>query len=461
MTEMSSLTRLNFPSNHLHGTLPLLFTHFTDLYYISLHGNSFTGTIPASYSTLRALNRFDVGDNYLTGSLPHQYTILTKLSIFLAYNNALSGTVPPAILNGINSRYVEMQDNFLWGAFPAIGSDMRTLNLMSNFLSGTIASEVYTYSRLGSMILDNNVITGTLPNIYQEYTRLGRLYLRNNFMTGTLPPSFRNFTRCRSYGFGNNILTGTLPNILSTSTYLFDASFNRFVGSIPMLTEAVTDVDVLEYMYVHGNRLTGTLPNDLYVASQLIHIMVFDNDLTGTLPSSIGLLARLNTLLVQGNRFHGDLSSIFHTENASAYQPLPNLMILDISSNRFSGSTPYEIFSLPSILYVAIAGNCFDDELSTKLCTANQLEVLIIEGLSSGQQCRNHIWDPFGLTNAYFADVAHGSIPDCVFNLPHLRIFLGQSKLCLGIELIMSHLYATSTSNMWKSGLERQKPEQF
>ena len=34
------------------------------------------------------------------------------------------------------------------------------------------------------------------------------------------------------------------------------------------------------------------------------------------------------------------------------------------------------------------------------------------------------------------------------------------SKLCLGIELIMSHLYATSTSNMWKSGLG-QKSEQF
>ena len=66
-------------------------------------------------------------------------------------------------------------------------TSLRYLDCDTNFLTGTIPSDLEGMRSLETLWLNNNLLTGTIPTELGLMTNLKNLYLSNNFLTGTMP----------------------------------------------------------------------------------------------------------------------------------------------------------------------------------------------------------------------------------------------------------------------------------
>jgi hypothetical protein len=94
-------------------------------------------------------------------------------------------------------------------------------------------------------------------------------------------------------------------------------------GTIPDLSMNTK----LQYLYLQGNKLTGTLPASLSTLSQLEWLGYGENALNGTVPS-LEKLTRLKALWMGNNVLTGTLPSLANSRS---------LQFLDARSNQFSG----------------------------------------------------------------------------------------------------------------------------
>lgn len=80
-------------------------------------------------------------------------------------------------------------------------------------------------------------------------------------------------------------------------------------------------------------------------------MLLFDNHLTGSIPASIKNMTILSTVLLQNNLLTGHPGKHFKMPNdaSAANTTFPNLQVVDIGDNRFSGTVPEEFFRLPRL----------------------------------------------------------------------------------------------------------------
>ncbi len=91
---------------------------------------------------------------------------------------------------------------------------------------------------------------------------------------------------------------------------------------------------------LHGNNLTGNIPETFGKLQNLIKLNLSCNQLSGTIPSCIGRISKLSILHLESNKFSGSIS-----DNIGR---LANLREIDISNNLLSGNIPKSIQALLS-----------------------------------------------------------------------------------------------------------------
>jgi Leucine-rich repeat (LRR) protein len=91
----------------------------------NLHGNNFTGSIPAIYGNLTMLRQLDLCYNNLIGPIPPELGSLPQLQELYLCGNQLNGTIPISSNSaswGINNLTelisLELQENQLSGELP-------------------------------------------------------------------------------------------------------------------------------------------------------------------------------------------------------------------------------------------------------------------------------------------------------------------------------------------------------
>ena len=105
---------------------------------------------------------------------------------------------------------------------------------------------------------------------------------------------------------GNNVLSGTIPTIGAPTLGFIDMRNNKLTGEIPL--SIFTTPDSLEFVYLQGNMLIGTLPSAFAAATKLTDLYLSSNMLTGTIPDvPAGSLTALQELLLDGNNFVGSM----------------------------------------------------------------------------------------------------------------------------------------------------------
>ncbi|OAE29646.1 hypothetical protein AXG93_4916s1000 [Marchantia polymorpha subsp. ruderalis] len=144
----------------------------------------------------------------------------------------------------------------------------------------------------------------------------------------------------------------------------------------------------MEYLILHSNNLTGTIPGSLANCSSLKNIKLSKNKLTGTVTQINFLhLRSLESFSVNGNQLGGefpmnvyncaalkllDLSSNEFSEelpdNYKYSQPvLRELRVLKLSSNKFVGNVPGWIWKLPKLQVLDLSHNSFTGVCPTNL----------------------------------------------------------------------------------------------
>lgn len=138
----------------------------------------------------------------------------------------------------------------------------------------------------------------------------------------------------------NNTLTGSLPSEIGllTNLSMLRLKDNNLTSTIPTKIGLLTS---LEELFVESNDFTGSIPSEIGLLTNLVDLAVDENNLVGSIPSEIGLLTSLTMLTVGSNRLTGSIPSEIGL--------LTNLTILDMKNNRLTGLIPSEICLLTSL----------------------------------------------------------------------------------------------------------------
>ncbi|CAN6843154.1 unnamed protein product [Brassica oleracea] len=138
-----------------------------------------------------------------------------------------------------------------------------------------------------------------------------------------------------TYHFQSYNFTGPIPQCLSKLTDL-NLRMNNLEGSLPDMFHVGTSLRALDVGY---NKITGKLPRSLLNCSSLQFINVDHNQIVDTFPLWLKTLPNLQVLTLRSNRLYGPISSPDHGPLA-----FPELRVLEISDNNFTGSFPPSYF---------------------------------------------------------------------------------------------------------------------
>lgn len=188
---------------------------------INLAGNNLKGKIPASLgetiAVTRALSEADTRSEETeeaTTRAEESQSILGNLKSLDLSSNEISGSIPPEIgnLNGLSN-----------------------LNLSGNDISGAIPPEVGKLSGLSNLDLSGNKISGPIPPEMGNLKELQNLDLGSNNISGSIPPEIGNLTNLTNLDLGGNDLSGDIPTELGNLSNLesLNISDNKLSGDIP------------------------------------------------------------------------------------------------------------------------------------------------------------------------------------------------------------------------------------
>eukprot|EP00466_Bigelowiella_natans_P015805 jgi/Bigna1/67746/fgenesh1_pg.4_\ len=249
-----------------------------------------------------------ISENRLNGTLDSALvdvgtTLPNLTSIEFEKQFSLSGTIPGNILCDSN-----------------LVNKLEKLSLEETAISGYIPGSFDPASGSSSSCLDSRPATAPLRNFF----------IRDCKLSGTLPSA---------------LICG---NAAADNMYSFKIDDNFISGSLPSsscLANRSSSSD-LRYFYVHGNNMTGFIPSGFMcgnsAAARMRKLRFQDNRFSGYLPSNDCLNSRpssstyLDYLNIHANRLSGTIPSKFVCGSPSARR-MKNFYA---SANSISGSLP-------------------------------------------------------------------------------------------------------------------------
>lgn len=133
---------------------------------------------------------------------------------------------------------IRLPGSGLIGQIPAgtLGnlSNLQTLSLRFNALSGPLPSDLARCKQLRNVYLQENRFSGEIPAFLFSLSTLVRLNLADNNFSGVIPPAFNNLTRLGTLYLESNHLSGEIPELNLPNLVQFNVSFNQLNGSVPL-----------------------------------------------------------------------------------------------------------------------------------------------------------------------------------------------------------------------------------
>ncbi|KAK1417518.1 hypothetical protein QVD17_26647 [Tagetes erecta] len=252
--------------------------------------------------------------------------------------------------------------------------------------AGTLSPLISQLTQLVTIDLSDNKLSGPIPSSIFTLPFLQTLNLRSNSFSGTVPPTITNLKMIETLDISHNSLFGPLPDISTSQTLTrLDLSFNSFTGSIPKLP-----LNLLE-LAIKSNHLSGELPETSFNnLTQLEVVELSNNSFTGTIPGWFFLQPLVQQVNLAGNRF----TSIEILKPVKAGFS-SNLIAVDVGYNEIVGDlsvnfTLYKTLSSLSLRYNKIQGPIPEEygetaSLRRLFLDGNYLNGMPPEGLFSGK----------------------------------------------------------------------------
>jgi Leucine-rich repeat (LRR) protein len=315
------------PYSSFDGTLAL-FSSLTNLQYLVLNQNNFTGSIPPAFSSFKSLLYLDLSYNQLSSSVGSWIGQVPQLEWLMLAGNAISGSIPAEINMLHNLTVLDLSSNArLGGSLPSgFGLSFQTLTSLA-----------IQYTRLSGSLPDSFCHIFSDPATWRVPTNFPPQYLRQFWYRLKIDPQFpssffNSHDACTSFVLFEVEVSRIDVDLCSIfavpqfEIYLFSAKMS---GTLPA---CLSRMKQLQNLHLNSNDLTGTIPSDLNRLDNLVFIDFSNNMLNGTIPSSLGQLQLMTDLRLMGNELSGTLPA--ELQNATS------LRFLDVSRNFISGSVP-------------------------------------------------------------------------------------------------------------------------
>ncbi|KAF3614041.1 hypothetical protein FXO38_35900 [Capsicum annuum] len=237
--------------------------------------------------------------------------------------------------------------------------------------------------RVTEMNMPNNSISGILQNLYfSSFSNLRKINLSNKSLYGTLPANIFNLLKLSYLDLGYNDFSGMIPpeiGFLKNLEYLL-IDHTRFSGFLP---QELGMLESLLILRVQATNLTGTISAAIgpiaWEIWSLTHLMDVDlriNSLAGQIPSSIGNFSKLFSLILSKTVSQVKYPRQLETQETCSFYPCvvtgcqdPFLhpLLLDLSSNHFSGKIPRSLDSLKLLFELDCSGNELSGDIPSQL----------------------------------------------------------------------------------------------
>ncbi|KAJ9538040.1 hypothetical protein OSB04_030773 [Centaurea solstitialis] len=456
----SSLEKISLGSNLLHGTITPHLSNCTQLQYLDLSDNLFSGEFPEissltqlrflklnlsgfsgqfpwkSLQKLTNLTNLSLGDNpFEITPFPLEILNLEKLQTLYLTNSSVQGRIPEAIGNLVLLQSLELSGNYLVGEIPetiAKLKNLQELELYDNELNGSFPVGFGDLVMLAKLDVSNNSLEGDLSEL-RSLTRLESLQLFENGFSGEVPMEFGEFKFLKQFSIYDNKFTGELPpRIGSWADFEYiDVSENFFTGSIPpdMCNNGkIFDILMLE------NKFTGGLPESYANCSSLVRLRVNNNSLSGRVPDGIWSLPNIELIDLTMNQFEGEVMP-----NIGEARSLQQLFL---ANNRFSGELPEEISKVSSLVEMELMENQFTGGIPTRIGDLKMLNSLRLEGNLFSGTIPESLGSCVSISDINLAgNSISGQIPASLGGLPSLNsLNLSNNKLSGVIPASLSSL---------------------
>ncbi|KAF3446527.1 hypothetical protein FNV43_RR11707 [Rhamnella rubrinervis] len=370
IVNMTGLIRLSLGDNPFEPVpFPQEVVKLKKLNWLYLSNCRMEGTIPAEIGDLTELINFEISDNNMSGEIPKEIGKLKKLWQFELYNNSFTGKLPFGLRNLTNLEYFDASMNNIEGDLSEVRflTNLVSLQLFSNNLSGQIPAELGEFKQLVNLSLYANNLTGPLPQNIGSWAEFNFIDVSENFLTGGIPATYANCHTLRRFRVSMNSLSGVIPAGIwgLPEVNIIDIDSNQFEGPI---TSDIEKAKALAQLFAGNNRLTGELPDEISGATSLVSIDLSENRLSGRIPAAIGDLKKLGTLYLRGNLFSGSIPKSLGS--------CVSLTDLNMAKNSLSGKIPTSLGSLPGLNALNLSQNELSGRIPETLA-ALRLSLLI------------------------------------------------------------------------------------
>lgn len=309
-----SLMHLELQYCKISGAIPDSMGTMTKLSFLGLGNNQLTGTIPTSFFGLSELVVLGMDDNLLEADIA-SFAKFTKIQKMYIEDNLINGQITEAMITDGWQAMVDLDAsvNRLAGPLPSNLFSMQSLEVIDihgNDFVGTIPAVGAIHENLFFVAVQYNSLNGNIPESISNLVNLKHLDVTANQLTLPFPSTMGQLVNMVSLYTGINGFTDhPVPDFLASMTNLRELSMkqNSLTGAIPAEIGLLTDLQVLDLDF---NKLNGTIPEELGNLIEIDTLMLNRNFLTGPIPTSFFGLNDLDVLLLDGNELSGDANVI-------------------------------------------------------------------------------------------------------------------------------------------------------
>ncbi|XP_051125147.1 receptor-like protein EIX1 [Andrographis paniculata] len=345
----TALTDLTIPDNQISGTIPDLFSG--QLRSIDLRWNRFYGPLPEFLNHTRSLK---LSHNEFSGSISSICKLSSLVTVDLS-DNLFVGMAPNCWENMTNNiQSLNLGNNSFSGEIPeSLGllEIVSKLYLNDNDFSGKLPSSLKHCNNLELLDVAGNNLTGTISEWLDgaNYTYLKYLKFRQNKFYSDIPQEICNLTQIQVLDLSKNNLSGKVPKCLNNFVSLLHT--NSVYGPSPIYTsfmyldsphmlvqwkrkESLYEgiLWLLKLIDFSDNKLTGSIPRELFQLKGLVSLNLSRNALEGNIATDIGDMEMLESLDLSRNHLSGAIPT--------SLAQLSFLQILNLSNNNLSGRIP-------------------------------------------------------------------------------------------------------------------------
>ena len=240
-----------------------------------LREHSLSGSLPLELAFLStSLLSLDFTSNFLymdgdatttpLSHLDHVATLLLEDNYVYATNGLPNGMDAMTALKKVTLSYNLLQGPFNGAVFGKLAM-LTHLDVESNYIAGTLPSELLKLPDLVDLYIRSNLLELHLPTVLGNGTwpSLYAVWMDSNNVTGPIPPSIADKKGLASFSITNTTLHGPIPTEIGLLTglrrvWLYN---NDLTGSVPTQLAALSLLEVLE---LHGNpSLEGIMPSGI------------------------------------------------------------------------------------------------------------------------------------------------------------------------------------------------------